>query len=412
MLAGDVMVEFDFESRDLQLTGDFRDNSVQVFSDYCRNCGASESGGDGFTIEGLDGTNLVVDGETVESYTFRFESIRDLNADFGGGDDYVQLAGISVDRSVNIDLRSGRDTVDVYDAHIGNHLRVRAGGGHDTVNVEYAHVYGNTIINGSAGRDDVSISGFYTYGVLMFNGSSGSDTFDGDEIRLDGGLLHVDGANGNDEIVANVEYGDVMLIGGKGDDSMTLDYAHVESAYIWGNEGADHVELCDTYAYGEVEIDLGQNEALQDESVMIYSSYFENDVTIRGAEGSQTVGIEDSNFYGSREQFGDSTSLTVALGGGRDSIVLRESHFDFEVNVRLLTGSGADQVMIGSSTYFDGDFMAELGGGRDEFTADIDAYFDYFARVDGGNNNRDTANLPLDMLADLQLLAIERMNFS
>lgn len=150
MLAGDVVVNLN-SSGDLTIQGDNQSNIVDVYSERQ----------DEVTITGLDGTHVIVDGQSYDEYTFDLpteEIADDVRIKMRGGDDQVMLRFLSIGGDLKVNMGAGEDIAVLSFSEVGDDAQLLGGSGR----------YGDklSVTNSSIGDD------------LRINSGPGSKTFD------------------------------------------------------------------------------------------------------------------------------------------------------------------------------------------------------------------------------------------
>lgn len=221
---------------------------------------------------------------------------------------------------------------------------------HDTYTPAPAHL----VLDGGANDDNVSVAyavapdDLRVFGDAVLSGGSGDDSLTTDHVAA-----RIDGGAGDDFIEA--DYAPAILDGGAGADIINAT-ALVGSADIRGGTGNDH--LYANLASGPIKADGGAGDDL----VYVTSGARDVAATVTGGSGDDTIhgqGVHLSIDGGSGNDVIEATaedSLTVTGGSGADLITA------FGTGVTVDAGSGADTVTVSAAS---GHADVTLGGGID-----------------------------------------------
>jgi hypothetical protein len=308
LLAGDVAVSVD-DGR-LLVQGDELDNKILI-------TGGTESGS--FVITGLDGTNIILDGEPPAAEV-TVSDVRSARVRMGDGADLVAVAGASFRGHLAIGTGAGDDRVLIGtggdaaelvgelpdDLTVEAHsLRISTDGDSDQVAVDDATIRHRLAIHTGDGDDTASL------------GSTAAVDETGARLRVRGGV-HVGLGDGNDEL--NLDQlrvrGGILAHAGEGDDTVNANAVESHHMAVLGYDGVDTVTLADL----DVRV-LG----------------------IHTGDGDDVVDVQDSVFAVFGASLGDGNDelttsalearLAVMLGGdGEDTLnELTENTFAHEV---------------------------------------------------------------------------------
>ncbi|NDD57576.1 MAG: calcium-binding protein, partial [Verrucomicrobia bacterium] len=199
------------------------------------------------------------------------------------GDD-VLLGGLGNDRlsdDQGSNVLDGGDGVDSLETRslAGNHS-LRGSAGDDTLQAT-----GKTLsLDGGDGNDQLSVSGnlngsYVSAGVATLLGGAGDDSLTLDTFSR----ATLDGGTGNDSLYASGSR-DVSIAGGAGDDSINVYYSNTSSSYTDGLEAKSEYYVLDGGADNDVLTAHGQ-------------SYFwagQVFITMRGGTGNDSLSLTDN----------------------------------------------------------------------------------------------------------------------
>ncbi len=210
---------------DLIVVGDQADNAVEILVI------------DGnLVVQGREGTDTTINGESRVIFEGVDRIADDLRVFLGGGDDLIDIQGVSIggDLSIRTDAilaavfgSSDHDQVLLDRLTIGGNLDVFTGAGDDAVLLERSTVAGDTTIATGAGDDRLSLVGIGLGGSLALETGSGNDRAFLIQTAV-GGPTSVRTGAGDDDILlhgVNPFGGPVSLDGGGGADTAELDAA-------------------------------------------------------------------------------------------------------------------------------------------------------------------------------------------
>lgn len=211
------------------------------------------------------------------------------------------------------------------------------------------------------GADDDNVNAIYmvapddlrVFGDAVLSGGSGDDSLTTDHIAA-----RIDGGAGNDFIEA--DHAPAVLDGGPGDDIINVT-ALAGSADVQGGTGDDHLYV--NLASGPIKADGGAGDDL----IYVTSGAQDTAATVTGGSGDDSIhgqGVHLLIDGGSGNDVIEATaeaSLTVTGGAGADVITA------FGAEVTVDAGSGADVVTVSAAS---GHTAVTLGGGIDRLVLD------------------------------------------
>ncbi|MCI0465280.1 MAG: hypothetical protein L0Z62_50805, partial [Gemmataceae bacterium] len=207
---------------DLIVVGDSADNAVEILVT------------DGnLVVQGREGTDITINGGSRILFEGVDRIADDLRVFLGGGNDLIDIRGVSVDGNVSIQADGffvggrGDDQVLLDLLTIDGNLDVSTGGGDDAVLLERSAVAGDTTISTGSGADRFALVAAGLGGRLTVETGAGDDRAFVTQMGVSG-RIRVDTGSGNDDIIfhgATAFGSPVSLDGGSGRDSAEIDAA-------------------------------------------------------------------------------------------------------------------------------------------------------------------------------------------
>jgi len=208
---------------DLIVLGDEADNDIEIVVT------------DGnLVVQGREGTNTTVNGDSRVVFEGVDRVADDLRIFLGGGNDLIDIRGVSVGGDISIlatdavraaGVGASGDQVLLDLLTIGGNLDVSTGAGADAVLVERSTIAGDTTIATGASDDRFALVDVNLGGRLTVNTGAGND-----QVFLDptaaGGRISIRTGAGDDTILlhgVNEFSGAVSLDGGDGKDTAEID---------------------------------------------------------------------------------------------------------------------------------------------------------------------------------------------
>ena len=268
---------------------------------------------------------------------------------------FTEIAGFSLSGSTVHDHAITSVSAGLFT--FGDRLQAitRGGAGNDTLTgTAYADFlsggYGNDVIIGGGGKDVLQDN----FGKNVLRGGSGNDEItshgsddqqfgdDGNDVltysslsraNLQGGLIRMDGGAGGDQLVVETTTAQARLIGGSGNDTITISEGMVGASIINGGSGDDTITV--TNGFSTITLGTGSD------SVTIARDYYtpaNQHITLTDyLPGTDSVGFSladylgqwdgasnpfDTGFLGMRQDGSDTVLLIDASGGGDQLIEL------------------------------------------------------------------------------------------
>jgi hypothetical protein len=235
-----------------------------------------------YLVTPAPGTALRVGKSDVTTPLPVFGVTAGLAADLGAGNDQLSLDGAAFAGSVAVRLGAGNNTLNVFDTTVGGGLSVTAGGGFDTV------FFAGT---------GVAVGGAFTAAL-----GDGTNLVRTDLARATFGAFRVAGGAGNDvlratgnDLALSVAAGGLTFAGGGGANTVAL------------GDGAAKVAVAGR-------------------------------VAISGAGSGNTVTVGGTRF--------DAGSLSLAFGGGTNSLTADPAEFHLAGSLSWASGAGDDALLL------------------------------------------------------------------
>lgn len=184
--------------------------------------------------------------------------------------------------------------------------------------------------------------------------------------------IRVNLRNGDDwlQVISSVPLGTVSVIGGGGDDQLSIDVHEADSVRYVGGSGNDYLLVERTTSTGNFSLLGGGGN---DEVYMHSNNEFFGNTTIVGGSGNDDTTIRDSRFVG---------NTRVSLGSGNDDLDVESSQFNA---LNFSAGGGSDTARISNSIADDALF--NLGSGNDQFFISTAGFMKtYVVNMGGGSD--------------------------
>ncbi len=208
---------------DLIVLGDRADNAVEILV----------SDGN-LVVQGREATDTTINGGSRVIFEGVARIADDLRVFLGGGNDLIDLRGVSVSDDVSIQadaLRAafggGDDQVLLDQLTIGGNLDVSSAGGDDAVLLERSTVAGDTTISTGSGDDRFALVAAGLGGRLTVETGAGDDRAFVTQTGVSG-RIRLNTGSGNDDLIlhgATAFGAPVSLEGGRGKDTAEIDAA-------------------------------------------------------------------------------------------------------------------------------------------------------------------------------------------
>jgi hypothetical protein len=312
----------------LLVIGDTKANQIAI----------QDTSGGALQVSSLDGTTTINGGSgpfTATGFT------HDVDVFMNRGDDVVHVGGsgpvTSLPHNLVIDTGAGADTVDVENTSIGGNLLLFGGTGSDTFSV-----------GSPSTESSVSVSG----SVVIVGGSGGSNTIAVFDANITDDL-RIFSSGANDQIQVGFDAG-LGIIGV--DETAT---GHVE---VGGNLEINTVRGGDLFSFGGFEFS-------DFDSFSTDTSWFNGlESSFSSSWGSRSFASSDagkclSNDFAFLKGWCDDGGFGSFCGTHDDSSGIEHvSLADVNVtgNVKIHTGSGADQILLGAAPLPSGDTTSPL----------------------------------------------------
>jgi hypothetical protein len=336
------------------------------------------------------------------------------NANSFAGGVSVELAGgaastAATDASNLLEIANS----DFGSATANGRLDVEGGPGGDVVRLRGVINYGGSIsINTGPAADRLIIGGRGPEFQIPENPVPPLEPRDAVQL---GGTLYLDAGDGPDLLVVEnvLAVGNIVASGGGGDDSIRFGSGpEVEPArvgasargdiVIYGGDGTDTVTVNQATTVNSFLANLGDAApAGAGNKLTVHNSSFSNDAAILGGAQSDLLELRAVNLV---------TNLYIQTGGGNDTVDLQGTLVTAGLltidtsagsdNVRvdnsnirtlaLFTGDGNDTVTL-SANLID-DFFADLGAGNDSMSSESTFRLRAFVRGGPGVNTRSGSN--------------------
>jgi hypothetical protein len=398
----------------LLVIGDTKANQIAI----------QETAGGALQVSSLDGTTTINGGSgpfTAAGFT------HDVDVFMNRGDDVVQVGGsgplTSLPHNLIIDTGAGSDTVDVENTSVGGNLLLFGGTGTDTFSVgspsteNLVSVTGSVfIVGGSGGSNTIAVFDADITGNLRIFSSGANDQI---QVGFDAGLgiIGVDEtATGHVEVGGNLQIDTVggggLFSGGGGlfsfggsDFSSDFDKFSMDTTWLKGLESSCSSLLgsrsfsssdagqclsndlaflkgwCDDGGFGSFCGTHGSASGIEHVSLA--------DVNVTGKVKIQTGNGADQILLGAAPlPSGDTTSplnlvfghvsiggnLKVSSGNGNDTVLL--DGISVTGNTHVKTGNGNDQIaVLGNDGAYTGTFSIDSGTGADKIVVADGANF-------------------------------------
>ena len=304
LLAGDVSVNV--VDGNLMIEGDEFDNKIMI---------TAGTEADTLVITGLDGTNLLEEGQPAVSEV-TVAGVHGATVELGEGDDLIAIVGAELRGKIAIDTGAGEDRVLVgtggdaaelvgqlpedLAVEVRGSLRIDSGGDNDQISVDDAIVRGRLGINAGEGDDVVSLGAATDDDVsarLQSRGGVGVHLGDGDdELNVHQlsarGIVRVHGSMGDDTIDASrIHASAMLLLGGDGLDTLSLVELDVRRLGI--HTGADHdsVDVRDS-VFTALGVALGDGD-----DTLTTANLEARVARLHGGEGEDTLDVVGGNDF-------------------------------------------------------------------------------------------------------------------
>ncbi|MEQ1906281.1 MAG: hypothetical protein ABL888_19010 [Pirellulaceae bacterium] len=256
----------------------------------------------GQTMSAMD--SILRSGLTPISYTGEAEMNSALRVLGIGGNDFVEINGVSVVGRTTVNLGSGIDSLTIGQesaeptasslTEFGAPLSIIAGADRDDVNIFGIDAYDNVNVDDGNGRLNLIMTDVWVNNSLSVNGSTVADLVEltGVFVRNE---LDVDGFDGNDIInVYSSQATNLLIDAGVGSDRVTIDDFFGDLLRTDLGTGSDNLSV----SAGDFLTILGYGSTANDR--FSYDTTLANEVFVSGGVGTDTL-VQAGNSFGSLE---------------------------------------------------------------------------------------------------------------
>jgi hypothetical protein len=256
----------------------------------------------GQTSSAMD--SILRSGLSPISYTGEAEMNSALRVLGIGGNDFVEINGVSVAGRTTVNLGSGIDSLTIGHegaeptgsslTEFGLPLSIIAGADRDDVNIFGINAYDNVNVDDGNGRLNLVMTDVWVNNSLNVNGSTVADLVELTGVFV-GNELDVDGLDGNDIInVYSSQATNLLINAGVGSDRVTIDDFFGDLLRTDLGTGSDNLSV----SAGDFLTILGYGSTGNDR--FSYDTTLANEVFVAGGGGTDTL-VQAGNSFGSLE---------------------------------------------------------------------------------------------------------------